>query len=67
MVIGISYNFQHTGWSSDESEDLQVYSPRQLLEEETKQVHKRFKHKRVDWAALYPKVEYFQDGDIDLV
>ena len=64
---GINYNFQHTGWYYEKSEDDQVYSPIQILEEESKRVHKIFRHRRVDWAALYPEVEYFQDGDIDMM
>ena len=44
-----------------------MYSPIQILEEESKRVHKIFRHRRVDWAALYPEVEYFQDGDIDFM
>ena len=65
--IGINYDFQHTWWSSDKSEDAQVQSPSHLLEEESTWVHKRFRHRRVDWAVLYPRVEYFQGGDIDLM
>ena len=61
----INYDFHHTGWSSDESEDSQVYSPRQFLEEESKRVHKSFRHKRVDWEAIYPEVEPFQVVNID--
>ena len=64
---GINYDFQHTGWSSDELEDAQVYSTRQLLEEEAKQVHKSIRHRYVDWAVLYPEVEYFHGGDIDIM
>ena len=30
---GINCDFQHTGWSSEKSEDAQVYSPRNILEE----------------------------------
>ena len=33
---GIKYNFQHTGWYSDESEDAQVYLPRHIIKEESK-------------------------------
>ena len=64
---GINKYFKHTGWSSDESEDSQVYSPSQILEEEVKRVHKSFRHRRIDWEALYPEVGYFQDGDIDMM
>ena len=39
----------------------------QILEEEAMQVHKRFRHRHVGWAAIYPEVEYFQDGEIDLM
>ena len=56
----VSYNFYHTGWSSNESEDSQVYSPRQLLEEESKKVHRIFRNRRVDWEALYLEVEFFR-------
>ena len=63
----IKYNFQHTGWSSDELEDAQVHAPRQLLEEESMRVHKSFRNVRNDWAVLYPEVESFHDGDIDLM
>ena len=41
-----------------------MYSQSQLLEEEAKQVHKRFKDRRVDWATLYLEVKYFYDDDI---
>ena len=44
---GMNYDFQHTGWSSDESEDAQVDSSRQLLEEEAKQVHTSFRHRHI--------------------
>ena len=44
-----------------------MYSPRKILEEEAKRVHKNFRHRRVEWAALYPEVEYFQDGEIDMM
>ena len=40
---GINYNFQHSRRSSENSEDAQVYSPRQLLEEESKKVHRIFR------------------------
>ena len=64
---GINYDFQYTGWSSDESEDAQVYSPRNLLEKEAKRARKSFRHRRIEWAALYPEVESFQDGGIYLM
>ena len=63
----INYNFKHTGWYSDKSEYAQVYSPMKILEEESKRVHNSFIHMRVDWVALYPEVESFQDGEIDLM
>ena len=44
-----------------------MYSTRQIIEEEAEQVHKIFRNRPVDWVLLYSEVEYFQDGDIDLM
>ena len=44
-----------------------MYSPRQIIEEEAERVHKIFRNRPVDWVLLYSEVEYFQDGDIDLI
>ena len=63
---GIDYNTAINCWSSDDDEEVEK-SPEQLLEDESRRVHKKFMEKKVDWAALFPDIGFSSDDHMDIM